>query len=396
MQRKSKHIVIFSLPTHGHINPMLPLAAELVRRGHNVSFYATEEFEKAIKETGSTFVNYDYPEFHRIDLRLAKYGILLADKVIDATWFALDHIQFSKKNKPDIIVHDGIALWGKVFAHKYAIPAVSVATTLLITPKVLIRYPHMDVAIIANFLQHIYGVRKRYKQLLKKEGIKFHGIDDILINEETCTLVLTSHLFQPYVTSFGKHISFVGPLISPRKHDEDIKKILVGKKNIIYISLGTIYNDNIHFFTTCIHALKDTDYTVIISLGTRVSLKDLPAIPENFIVYPSVPQLEILQKAKLFITHGGMNSVMESLYYGVPMVVVPQMTEQRINGLRVDQLGAGICLDKKNLTQTKLLYATDTIRSSKSYYHNAKRIQMSLQEAGGYKKAVDLILQASL
>src|SRR2546423_1983193 len=101
--------------------------------------------------------------------------------------------------------------------------------------------------------------------------------------------------------------------------------------------MGSIFNDNISFYRDCISLFKKTDYQIIISLGHRLSVKDLPEVPKNVIVKNHMPQLEILQKADLFITHAGMNSINESLYYGVPMILIPQMYEQAFNSFRVQE-----------------------------------------------------------
>ena len=85
---------------------------------------------------------------------------------------------------------------------------------------------------------------------------------------------------------------------------------------------------------------------VIMSIGSNVSEASLGPPPPNVIVQAYVPQLDVLQRASAFVTHGGMNSVSESLYYGVPLVVIPQMGEQEIVGRRVEELGAGLYLAK--------------------------------------------------
>ena len=83
------------------------------------------------------------------------------------------------------------------------------------------------------------------------------------------------------------------------------------------------------------------------SVGEKTEISSLGSIPENFIVKNSVDQISVLQTADVFITHCGMNSVNESLYFGVPMVLFPQHSEQRIVADRVAELGAGIKLKRK-------------------------------------------------
>jgi MGT family glycosyltransferase len=129
------------------------------------------------------------------------------------------------------------------------------------------------------------------------------------------------------------------------------------------------------------------------SIGERVAIEDLGVVPANFIVRPSVPQLQILERAALFITHGGMNSVQEGLYYNVPLLVVPQQTEQTYVARRVQELGAGLALMKHQVTAPRLAAFAARILGESSFRDKAELLGSSLRQAGGYRRAVDEIEQ---
>ena len=122
---------------------------------------------------------------------------------------------------------------------------------------------------------------------------------------------------------------------------------------------------------------------MILSIGTNVSIDSLGSAPKNFIVAPQVPQFAVLQRAGAFVTHGGMNSVSESLFYGVPMTVVPQMGEQAIIGRRVAQLGAGICLTKEEVTAARLRESVQRLLTGNNFRQQADTIRRSFLDAGG-------------
>jgi MGT family glycosyltransferase len=132
-----------------------------------------------------------------------------------------------------------------------------------------------------------------------------------------------------------------------------------------------------------------------LSAGADTDLDSLGAIPENIVVRNYVPQLDILKRADVFVTHGGMNSVSEGLWYGVPLVVIPQGSDQYLVAKRVETLGAGVALDKRGITPEALRQAVESVLSDEGKRANIKAIQESFREAGGYVRAADVIVQAA-
>jgi MGT family glycosyltransferase len=93
------------------------------------------------------------------------------------------------------------------------------------------------------------------------------------------------------------------------------------------------------------------------------------------------------------VTHGGANSVMEGLYYGIPMIIIPEGPERKMNAERIVDHGLGIQLDKNTLTATTLRNAVEHIAQNPSYHEQAQVLSRATREAGGYERAVDAISQ---
>ena len=195
-------------------------------------------------------------------------------------------------------------------------------------------------------------------------------IDIVGNNNDTDTIVYTSKEFQPMVETFSDKFYFVGPSVS-----NEVYNVISKTKKQIYISLGTVNNKNNDFYKNCIQAFKELDIDVVMSVGKNTDIKSLGDIPNNFCIKNSVNQIEVLQNSDVFITHCGMNSVNESLYYGVPMVLFPQHSEQKKVSDRVSDLEAGIILNNNK------------------YKENAIKISESFNSAGGSKRASDIILE---
>lgn len=155
--------------------------------------------------------------------------------------------------------------------------------------------------------------------------------------------------------------------------------------------MGTVNNDMMPLYKTCITTLADTEYQVIISVGNLVSINEFGKMPENISVYEHVDQIAVLQAADIFLSHCGMNSVNESLYFGVPLLMLPQTAEQGGVAERVHQLGAGIKLKKTD--GASIIYAINKLFSVNSYKDNAQKISWSFRQCVGSKGAADKIEQ---
>jgi MGT family glycosyltransferase len=112
-------------------------------------------------------------------------------------------------------------------------------------------------------------------------------------------------------------------------------------------------------------------------------------------VQPSVPQLEVLRHADLFTTHGGMNSALEGLWCGVPLIVIPQHLEQLAIGQHVASRGAAVVLRQhvagERVTATDLRNALAPMLSQPGYRATAQTIHRSLRQCGSYRQAADEI-----
>jgi MGT family glycosyltransferase len=390
-------ILLFSLPGHGHTNPTLTVAQQLQRQGHTIVYYSRDEFKEKIEKSGIAFRSYATKE--DIDGRVSQNAGAFAEKLVKITMNEIPYLLNEiTKEKPDYILYDVLAIWGAVVAHAAHVQAATLITTFAFNKTVIAHYPKIFLPqfgqTLTKGIPYLRAI-KRFNDFLRQYGIAKEVSHDIYAMKEQLNIVFTSSYFQPYARSFDSTYKFVGPSFSNRQDSSDFLKHIATDKKVIYVSLGTVYNDNLHIFRTCIKAFADSPYQVIMAVGHRFSHTDLPPIPDNFVVRNHIPQLEVLQKTAIFITHAGMNSINESLSYGVPVVAIPQMFEQMINANRAQQLGAGIVLNKKKVTEKTIVEATEKILTDNQFYTNAKKIQKTLQVAGGYKQAAKYIVNSS-
>ena len=386
-----RKIVFFCIPAHGHTNPTLGVVRELVSRGHRVWYYSYNMMREKIEAAGAVFVSCDDYDMERKltprdTVRLGK-DLAFSTKILVDRTLALDDKVCSEMEqlRPDCIVADSMAVWGKAVAMKLGIPFVSSTTTFAFnqhSAKIMKQSP-------GGLFKMLLSIPKTAKQIgrLQRKGYPIHNVLDIIQNDNsTHTIVYTSPEFQPCSETFSEHYAFVGPSIRPAA--DRIDKI---RDKLIYISMGTVNNAMLPLYRRILSALAETDYQLIMSVGEQVSIESFGSLPEWITVAPFVDQMAVLQQADVFISHCGMNSVSESLYFGVPLVLLPQTAEQKGVAERVSQLGAGIKLDRTD--PVSIRKAVDQLLSDDSYRQNAGGIAEGFRRCSGAKGAADKILQ---
>lgn len=202
------------------------------------------------------------------------------------------------------------------------------------------------------------------------------ALDDAIIKDMTD--------LQPYAETFSDKYAFVGASIRPIT--EPMEKTDIPT---VYVSLGTVINQRREFFKNCIEALGNRAYRVIMSVGEYTDISSFGELPENIQVVSKVDQMAVLAVADIFITHCGMNSVNEALYFGVPMILVPQTPEQSGVAYRTREVGAGLPLEN-NEVQT-IRDAVGTLLRDETYKRAAEQLSDAFHSLKGAVAAADVI-----
>ncbi|AZS15250.1 macrolide family glycosyltransferase [Paenibacillus lutimineralis] len=382
--------------SEGHINPTIGVVQELISRGEEVVYFCIEAFRERMEKTGAIVRTFDDQKFIKAFISGGRNyllerinGLLLtADIVIPSV---LEQI---KGEHFDYIIHDSMFGCGRLIAQILKLPAISSCTTFAETEaSVNQTLESFMTEAPAEIVRPIQDKFQSLTEMVKdKYGVETPSPYEVYCNPAPMTLVYTTREFQPKAGSFDSSYKFVGPSISARFNQDSFDFTEIKENSSIYISLGTVFNQAVNFYQLCFEAFKDTNHTIIMSVGDRVQISDLGDIPSNFIVKNYVPQTDVLQYVKLFITHGGMNSTHEGLYYGVPLIVIPQSADQPIIAEQVAHIEAGMKLQMQSLPVDQLRAAADHVLSQSTFKMAAARMKDSLRSSGGYRQAVDEII----
>lgn len=389
-------VIFFNFPGEGHVNPTIALVEELVKKGEDVVYYCIEEYKSKIEKTGALFrpyknflhnINTKKRMTEKIDpLEMLLFMGRSMDKIIE------DVLNEISEEKYDYVIYDNNFAAGWIIADVLGIPKVSSCTTFAINEEIfstLIKSRgEMDKT--SPKYQEIEEISTKWKH---KYGVILNDSQNLMSCPGDITIVYTSKLYQPHAEKFDESFIFVGPSIAPRQGVEAFPLEDITSDKLIFISMGTVFNQQPELYVTCFEAFRESQATVILSVGKQTDIRLFNNVPPNFIVRNYVPQLEILQLADLFITHGGMNSSSEGLYFGIPLLVIPVMGDQPIVAKRIEELGAGLQLNRLKLDAVTLRNTAEQVLSNPSFKERSLEIGKSLKEAGGYKKAVEAILK---
>ncbi|MED2040105.1 glycosyltransferase [Bacillus wiedmannii] len=388
------NVLVINFPGEGHINPTLAIVSELIQRGETVVAYCIEDYRKKIEATGAEFRAFEnFLSQINIMERVNEGGspVTMLSHMIEASERIVTQIvDGTKGDKYDYLIYDNHFPVGRIIANILQLPSVSSCTTFAFNQYITFNDEQKSRQIDENdpIYQSCLAGMEQWKE---RYGMDCNSLYDIMNHPGDITIVYTSKEYQPYSDIFDESYKFVGPSIATRKEIgsfpiEDLKN-----KKVVFISMGTVFNEQPELYEKCFEAFKGIDATVILVVGKKININQFKDIPYNFKVYNYVPQLEILKHTDVFVTHGGMNSSSEALYYGVPLVVVPVTGDQPLVAKRVAELGAGIRLNRKELTPELLREAVKKVMDDATFKEKSRKVGESLRDAGGYKKAIEEI-----
>ncbi len=398
--------VFLNMPGRGHVNPTLAVVQELVRRGQEVSYYLTEEFRDVVQATGAVFQPYESklkgmptmpPSFNSVGgAPTGSVGPMFL--LEDMRYVPPQVIDRIRAEQPDVIVYDFMCVWARTVIDELHVPAVATRATYASNEHFnMMDHMRERMQNMPAGREMMERMRARMAELAEQGGSSTNplaGIFSAFSRAEQLNIIFMPKEFQPAAETFDDRYLFVGPSILPRHEAPDFPfDQLSSDQPLLYISLGSIFTNQPEFYKQCFGAFADQPWQVVLSIGKHLDPAALGPVPENFLLSAYVPQLDILPLTRLFVTHAGTNSIMESMYFGVPMVLIPQQPEQQMHAERVVDLGLGVMLDKGSVTASTLREAVERVAHDEAYRERAQRLQQSVRATSGYQRAVDAIMQ---
>ncbi len=382
-----KHIVMVGCTAPSHIYPSLGVLAELVRRGHRVSYVVGSPLAPLVAPTGAEVVE------HPTIFPLGEAAVW-PDEPAEAMRVFLDEaiaihpalIERFDDDRPDLVLYDIGGLGAPLLGLRYGVPAVQLSPTLVAWEG----YEEDMASVLAPIRTSPSGVD--YAATLAK-WLASHGVSADpweWLGHPAQVLSLIPRAMQPQADRVGSHVRFVGPCLDPARLADRSWTPPSSGRPVLLVSFGTAFTDQLDVYRACVSAFA-ADWHVVMSLGKHVSPASLGPLPSSVEVYESVPQLAVLEAASAFITHAGMGGATEALWFGVPTVAIPQAADQFGNAAQLEALGVGRHLPASSVTASSLREAVDEVTSSAAVASRLAELKAEIRGHGGVSFAADAV-----
>jgi len=404
----------FCFPGAGHINPMTALARALELRGHSVVIFGIADVESRVRSAGIEFHPIGASDFppgtlKALDDRLGELSGLAAFRFtinrVAATGRMIlrDAPAAIREAKVDALLIDEADVSGSV-AEYLGIPFVSIAFIPSINhddrlPPFCFGWgPEQDrFSRIRNYIgmRVVEWVGKPISDVVNRQrkqwGLKpFKHTGDALSPLAEITQM-------PQALEFVQarrrdHLYFTGPFVNPSQRPAiDFPWGRLDGRRLVYASLGTLQNGLESVFRTIAEACSTLPVQLVVSLGGGLEPERLGKLPGDPLLVPFAPQLEILKRADAVITHAGINTVLESLSEGVPLVAIPIANDQPGVAARVVAKGAGVVVSRNRLTTPRLRRAVRLILEDPRFRASAQDLARIMNQIDGPALAAKII-----
>jgi len=371
-------------PLVGHINPTVGVASSLAEGGHQVAWAGARAAVEPL--VGADRLIYDCaigvgdvqrpPQLRgpaALQFLWESFLVPLAEAMAPGVHAAVEDFA------PDVLVVDQQAVAGALVADRLGLPWATSATTS---------------AELVDPLAGVPKVQAWLTGLLDELRVRFGSPalpGDPRFSRSLILAFSSSALVGP--TTHGA-VSFVGPSIVDRPTDADVAWPVGNPDDpAVLVTLGTANVDaGDRFLGACAAALAQRRVRAVIVDPAGV----LGPQPPHILVRPRVPQLSLLADADAVVCHGGHNTVCESLWHGVPLVIAPIRDDQPIIAAQVVDAGAGLRLRFNRATAESIGAAVDAVLTEPSYRDGAGRVRDSFRAAGGAAAAARQLTELAL
>jgi zeaxanthin glucosyltransferase len=413
-------IAFVSLPVTGHLNPMLALAAEVQSRGHDVVFVSIPDVEARAVGAGLCFIAVGKEHLPLGNTKMAEeqFSVRQGEEGLKYTFDLMGTITgvivreleacFASE-RPDGVVFDTYQPYLELSAIALNLPYAHVSNAVHFdvsgeTPLCFFDWEPSDSTEAKE--RNLIGV-EHYRKLLepslqvakeyaREKKIEVDWSDLKATRSKLAWITQLPAEFDFGGTNLNEALYHAGPFVNEQlRPSVEFPWDRLNGAPLVYTSMGTLQNGIESVFRHILKAASELkDIQFVVAMGNKLDRASFEQIPENVLLVDFAPQLELLKRASLCITHAGLNTVLESLTNGVPLVALPVTNDQPGVAARIRTKGVGDFLTTSKLSAERLKNLIQRVLSDPKYRKNAQFIARAIARANGMASAAGQIESA--
>jgi zeaxanthin glucosyltransferase len=394
----------------GHLNPMTALARQLQARNHEVIFLYSRSAAglPCFDITEKDHINEHRPAVSKMqgeDVLLYAFRMVMSQ-----TEAILESLPTTvQETGVDALLLDTVQFYAELGAIKLGMPYIHISLALHFdytghTPLGIYDWPHETTAQglarnregVTRFVEMLNDANSGVKAYAENAGLNVNWEDPSSTHSRIASISQTPATFDFESSHWPPQFHHAGPFHDGKGREPvDFPWERLTGEPVIYASMGTILNGQLDVFRTIVAAVaKRNDVQLVLSIGDQIDPELIGPVPSNAIIVKRAPQLELLKRTSVCITHAGLNTVLECLAQGVPQVAIPVSFDQPGVAARIAHKQTGVVASLDKLTSDHLAVLLDEVLNDSRYRENARKIQNAFAQSNGLSMGADLVEQA--
>lgn len=411
------HFGIITPPVSGHLHPFGALGRELIRRGHRVTVLQMPDLAERVRSEGLEFCEIgaaDHPE-GSLSESLARLAQLDGMSALRFTIRAVrkttemvcrDAPSTLRRARIDALLVDQMEPAGGAVAEHLDLPFFTICNALAINSEPSVPPPftswrcrsaswaklrnRVGYALSRHTMRPVEATVALYRKRWQLAPLR--SSEDSF--SRRAQISQQSAAFDFPRKTLPQSFHYVGPLRGAALKPVSFPWERLDGRPIVYASLGTLQNRKANLFRLFAEACESLPVQLVLTHGGGLDASAIAGFPGSPLVVSYAPQLEVLSKASLTLSHAGLNTVLDSLSCGVPLIAIPITYEQPAIASRIRWAGVGEVLTRDRMTPAGLRSLILQVLNTPSYKSKAEGQSTAIAASGGVSRAADIIMRS--
>jgi MGT family glycosyltransferase len=295
-------------------------------------------------------------------------------------------LSFYEKNRPNLILYYSYAFAGLILAKRLGIPAIRMTCHLIFDDDSL-----RNAAVPIEFRTTMLDSRKTWGDFLLNHGIP---LSDTVVNREEPTVYFYLKDFQLSQHVGDRNCLYAARCVAEQTFSGTWKSHRVDSRRTVLVSASTSNDEGPGYYRMCMEALSELGWHMVLAIGDNNEAALLAPLPPHCEIVQGIPRFMLKPYVDYFICHGGIITVMEAMYHGIPLIMLSQGHPHiELEAQNFQNHGLGVHLRKAETTVDTLRECVKRIANDTAVHAKVREMQRMIKRSPGGEDVANWIEQ---